>query len=93
MAPTIAICKKFVSAPKIHKRTKINLSLIGVDEKIKCIFFTKILPYEKNKISRYPKKRFEKKVHLSTTQKIELKKLFPSTQIICSWRFVLWLKG
>jgi len=43
MAPTIAICKKFVSAPKIHKRTKINLSLIGVDEKNQMHFFHKNL--------------------------------------------------
>ena len=56
-------------------------------------FFHKNLALWKNKISRYPIKRFEKKFIYQLHKKIELKKLFPSTQIICSWRFVLWLKG
>ena len=85
--------QKFVSAPKIHKRTKINLSLFGVNEKSNAFFFTKILPYEKIKFPDIPKNVLKKKFIYQLHKKIELKKLFPSNQIICSWRFVLWLKG
>lgn len=39
--------QKFVSAPKIHKRTKINLSLFGVNEKSSAFFSQKSCPMKK----------------------------------------------